>query len=67
MEELTQEFITSMQSDRESSLEPPNRQNDSAMFTYDSFQDAYKYLQGDAEEFDDGQHGDKEDENDWMY
>ena len=35
-----------MESDRESFVEP-NRDNNSAMFTYDSFQNAYKYLQGD--------------------
>ena len=42
MKKFTQKFITFMKFDRVSSLKSSNRENNSAMFTYDSFQDAYK-------------------------
>ena len=48
MKKLTQKLITFMKSDRESFLKSSNRQNNSAMYTYDLFQNAYKYLQKNA-------------------
>ena len=47
MKKLIQKFITLMKSDRESFVKS-NRDNNSAMFTYDLFQNAYKYLQKNA-------------------
>ena len=48
MKKFIQKLITLMKSDRESFLKSSNRQNNSAMYTYDSFQNAYKYLQKNA-------------------
>ena len=48
MKKFIQEFITFMKSNRESFLRSFNRENNSTTFTYDTFQDAYNYLQIDA-------------------